>query len=72
MAGTQARNLESVTEGKTMEEQCLLACSARLAQHALLYTPGPLPRGGAACSELDSTPSITNEENAPQIVSRPI
>ena len=31
-AGTQDRNLEAGTEAETMEEHCLLVCSARLSQ----------------------------------------
>lgn len=39
MAGTEGRNIKAVTEAKTMELNCLLACSFWLAQLAFLLTP---------------------------------
>lgn len=44
-----------------MEEFCLLACSPRLAQLALLWHPEP-PASG-----LDPPTLIINEDNAPQV-----
>lgn len=38
--GSQGRNLEARTEAETIEENCLLVCSAQLARFALLYNPG--------------------------------
>lgn len=46
------RHLQAGTEAEDLEEHCSLSLSLIFVQPAFLYGPGPLARGGSACSGL--------------------
>lgn len=63
MTGTQGRSLEAITEADTIEECCLLACSAGFPIPPSTTSPGvPSPTWCA----LDPTTSNINQNNATQ------